>query len=68
MIQWALWLVSRVQQWLGRQVFQDPTAIMTGMVEMGEITRRQFIGYGAGVGAAIALPWTLGTPVASASR
>ena len=40
---------------------------MTGMVEMGEITRRQFIGYGAGVGAAIALPWTLGTPVASAS-
>ena len=36
-------------------------------VEMGEITRRRFIGYGAGVGAALALPWTLGTPVASAS-
>jgi spore coat protein A len=34
---------------------------------MGEITRRRFIGYGAGVGAALALPWTLGTPIASAA-
>jgi spore coat protein A, manganese oxidase len=34
---------------------------------MSGITRRQFIGYGAGVGAALALPWTLGTPVASAA-
>jgi spore coat protein A, manganese oxidase len=35
--------------------------------EMGEITRRRFIGYGAGVGAALALPWTLGTSTASAA-
>jgi spore coat protein A len=34
---------------------------------MGEITRRRFIGYGAGVGAALALPWTLGMPSASAA-
>jgi spore coat protein A len=38
-----------------------------GMVEMGDVTRRQFIGYGAGVGAGFALPWTLRTPVASAA-
>jgi hypothetical protein len=38
----------------------------TGMVEMGDITRRRFIGYGASVGVAFALPWTLETPVASA--
>jgi hypothetical protein len=36
-------------------------------IDMGEITRRRFIGYGAGVGAALALPWTLGTPIASAA-
>jgi spore coat protein A len=35
--------------------------------EMGEITRRRFIGYGAGVGAALALPWTFGTSTASAA-
>ena len=35
---------------------------------MGEITRRRFIGYGAGVGAAPrTLPWTLGTSTASAA-
>jgi spore coat protein A len=34
---------------------------------MGEITRRRFIGYGAGVGAALAFPWTWATPVASAA-
>jgi FtsP/CotA-like multicopper oxidase with cupredoxin domain len=36
------------------------------MVEMG-LTRRQFIGCAAGAGAALALPWTRGTPVASAA-
>jgi spore coat protein A len=35
------------------------------MVEMGDITRRQFIGFGAGVGAAFALPGTFGTAVAA---
>jgi len=34
---------------------------------MGEISRRRFIGGAAGVGAALALPWTLGTPTASAA-
>jgi hypothetical protein len=37
------------------------------MDEMGDITRRRFIGYGAGLGAALALPWTVGTSVASAA-
>src|SRR4029077_19343791 len=34
---------------------------------MGDMTRRRFIGYGAGVGAALALPWTLGTSTTSAA-
>jgi spore coat protein A len=34
---------------------------------MGDMTRRRFIGYGAGVSAALALPWTLGTSTASAA-
>ncbi len=42
-------------------------AIMRGVIEMSEITRRRFIGYAAGVGAALALPWSWGTPRASAA-
>jgi spore coat protein A, manganese oxidase len=34
---------------------------------MSDITRRRFMVYGAGAGAALALPWTLGTQVASAA-
>ena len=34
---------------------------------MAGITRRRFLGYGAGVGAALALPWSAGTPAASAA-
>ena len=31
------------------------------------MTRRRFLGYGAGVSAALVLPWSVGTTVASAS-
>ncbi|HZC53461.1 MAG TPA: hypothetical protein VE441_13320, partial [Mycobacterium sp.] len=34
---------------------------------MSDITRRRFMVYGAGAGAALALPWTFGTPTASAA-
>ena len=34
---------------------------------MAGITRRRFLGYGAGVGAALALPWTAGNQAASAA-
>jgi spore coat protein A len=37
------------------------------MAQMGEVTRRQFFRYGAGVGAALAVPWTLDARAASAA-
>jgi spore coat protein A, manganese oxidase len=56
---------SLLYQWSGegadRDAFPGPMTITcVGVVEMGEITRRRFIGGAAGVGAALALPWTLG--------
>jgi spore coat protein A, manganese oxidase len=36
-------------------------------VDMDDITRRRFIAFGAGVGAAVGLPWPSGSPVASAA-
>ncbi len=34
---------------------------------MKGMTRRRFLQYGAGAGAALALPWAAGTPAASAA-